>query len=197
MPSMQLTIKKVRQGKVGLWVGLASELIGNLYTGDEYTKEMVVYAARDPINDIYGTKTQQNVIPYCFHQQGQEDTAIVISSNVLKKDFKALFSFLDYTYSEEGMLLKHFGLNKKQYASTQNKVYKNNGLTEGAYTDTINASGIREFEYVNVLKQDGNLASAIRSNWLFGLDGIPDNSIQIDSDETKTWRHNMDEWGCL
>ena len=184
----------VRQGKVGLWEGLVSDLIGNLDMDDEYTKGMVVYAARDPINDIYGTKEQQKVIPFCFSQQGQEGTAIAISSNVLNKDIEALFHFLDYAYSEEGMLLKYFGLNKAQYTSTQNEVYKKNGLTEGAYTDVKNDFGIRELEFVDTLENNGILASALSCNWLFGLNGLPDNSILIDKNETKIVRHNLDEW---
>ena len=185
---------KVRQGKVGLWEGLVADLVGNLDMGDEYNNGMVVYAARDPINDTYGTYEQKNVIPYCFSQQGQEETAIVISSNVLNKDINALFHFLDYAYSEEGMLLKHFGLSKEQYTSTQNEVYKKNGLTEGAYTDTMNAFGIHEIKFDDALKNNGILLSAISCNWLFGLNGVPDNIIEIDRNETKTWRHNMEEW---
>ena len=186
--------KKVRQGKVGLWEGLVSDLNASLDMGDEYTKGMVVYAARDPMNDIYGTYEQQKAIPYCFSQQGQEGTAIVISSNVLNKDYKALFHFLDYAYSEEGMLLKYFGLNKEQYASSQNEIYKKNGLTEGAYTDTMNDLGIRELEFVDTLKNNGVLASSLSCNWLFGLNGVPDHCIQVDRNETKTVRHNLDEW---
>ena len=57
---------KVRQAKVGLWLGIQSQLIGKFAMEDGYTKDIVVYAARPPINDVYGTDAQKNVRSYIW-----------------------------------------------------------------------------------------------------------------------------------
>ena len=124
---------KVRQGKVGLWYGLQSQLAGKSDIGEHFTKGAVVYGARKPINDAYGSEAQKNIEPYCFYQQGLEGSSYVITDNAAEKDMIALLRFLDYTYSDEGMLLKSTGLNKEQYNATQNAFYSEYGLTEGAY----------------------------------------------------------------
>ena len=184
---------KVRQGKVGLWEGLISQLIGKM-DGEGYAAGAVVFAARQPINDIYGTQAQQNITPYTFYQMSLEGSPIIVTDKATKKDMVTLFTFLDYQFSPEGMLLKRMGLNKEQYEATKNELYTKNGLTEGAYTDTVTDSGIHQVEFVDALKTDGGLEQAIRANRLFGVDSVPDGYQKVNSDETETWKHNMNEW---
>ena len=185
---------KVRQGKIGLWYGLKGELIGRLDLGDGYTKGMIVFAARQPINDIYGTDAQKNVEPYTMYQQGLEGPSIVITDKAAEKDMVALFSFLDYTFSDEVMIMKNIGLSKDQYEAIQNELYTKNGLTEGAYTVTVTDDGIHELELADQLKLDGNLLIAAKYTRPFGLDGLPDKYVKVDSNDLGIYKHNIDEW---
>ena len=182
---------KVRQGKVGLWFGVNSELIGKIATEDGYSKDMVVYAARPPMNDIYGTEEQKNVTPYSFYQNGREGMPIVITDKAKEKDMVALCSYFDSFYSAEGMLLKTYGLNKEQYEETQNGLYTQYGFTEGAYTDTINADGIHEIEW-NV--KDEALQSPLSGLRVYGLNGLPEGYIEVNPTESKAYRNSLNQW---
>ena len=184
---------KVRQGKVGLWHGILSQLIGKS-EGDGFAEGAVAFAARQPINDLYGTAEQKNVIPYTFYQMSLEGGPIVITDKAEDKDLVALFTFLDYQFSDEAMLLKRMGLNKEQYEATQNELYTKHGLTEGAYTVTVNEEGIKEVEFVDTLKNDTGLEQAARANRFFGVDSVPDGYRKVNNDETETWKHSMQEW---
>ena len=194
---------KVRQGKVGLWIGVASQLIGKIATEDGYSKGMVVYGARQPMNDIYGTEEQKNVEPYSFYQKGQEGVPFIITDKAGEKDMVALCSYLDYFFSEEGMLLKTYGLNKEQYEATQNELYTRYGLTEGAYTDTVNADGIHEIMWVDRLQKDEALQGVVTCNRMFGLKGLPEGYIELKPYEREAFRHSLHEWvaytntGCI
>ena len=185
---------KVRQGKVGLWEGVISQLVGKLDNGENYATGSVVFAARQPINDMYGSEAQQNVTPYAFYQMSLEGSGLIITDKASEKDMIALCSFLDYQFSPEGMLLKRMGLSKEQYEITKNEMYAQQGLTEGAYTDTVNADGIHEVEHAAALKADTGLEHAARANRLFGVDSVPDGYLKVNKDETETWRHNLSEW---
>ena len=182
---------KVRQGKVGLWFGVNSELIGKIATKDGYAKDMVVYAARPPMNDIYGTEEQKNVEPYSFYQIGLEGMPIVITDKAKKKDMVALCSYFDSFFTDEGMLLKTYGLNKEQYEATQNELYTKYGFTEGAYTDTINADGIHEIEWI---VKDEALQSPLSGLRVFGLNGLPEGYIEINPTESKAYRNSLNQW---
>ena len=187
---------KVHQGKVGLWYGMVASLIGGSDLGDEYTKGMIVYAARPPINDIYGTDAQKNVEPYSFYQMGQELSPIVITSKAEEKDLVALFKFLDFQFSDEGMLIHNAGLNKEQYEASKNELYTQYGLTEGAYTVSAekNADGLYEIEYVDYIKKHYDMETATRANRLFGLDGVPEGFIKVNHDESEAYRLSLNEW---
>ena len=46
----------VRQGKVGMWIGVQSQLGGRMDMGEGYTEGICVFGSAYPINDIYGTE---------------------------------------------------------------------------------------------------------------------------------------------
>ena len=193
----QIDDATVRQGKVGLWYGLSSQLIGKGDLGEGFSKGMIAYAARPPINDIYGTDAQKNKEPYTFYQQSMEGSPIIITDKASEKDMVALFNMLDYQFSDEVMLLHSMGLNKEQYEATQNEMYTKYGLTEGAYTDTVNAEGIHEVEYVDVIKTNSELEGPARLLRPFGINGMPDGYKQVNHSETEAFRHSLNEWVAL
>ena len=185
---------KVRQGKVGLWQGIGSQMVGRIAAEDGFAKDMVVYAAKPAINDVYGTEEQMNITPFSFYQSTLEGTPIIITDKASEKDMIALCSYLDYFYSDEGMLLRSQGLSKEQYAATQDKFYTENGLTEGAYTVAEDSDGIKVLTWVKPLLEDEMLQNAAAGGRLFGLQGVPNGYLRVNPKETETYRHNINEW---
>ncbi len=124
-----------RQGKVGLWVGLESQLGRRMDVGaSEYTEGICSYGAPWPINDVYGDASCQNVEPNAVDHTSLAGTVWYVTSAAEGKDLGTLLSFFDYFYSEEGAVLKTLGLSKEQVEETQNQVYLDNGLENGAYS---------------------------------------------------------------
>ena len=162
----QIDDQKVRSGKVGLWYGLESQLGGKMDTGEGLTEGIVVCAAPQPINDIYGTEAQQNVVPYTMYQASMEGMISMITNKAKDKDLPTLFAMLDYLYSEEGSLVKSFGLNKEQYEETKNEMYTQYGLTNGAYHATEDGNFVRDEIVVN---DGGTLKSAVTGERIIGL----------------------------
>ena len=93
---------RVRSGKVGLWWGGMGQLIGNMDDGEGLKAGMVVYGARQPINDIYGTAAQQNIEPYTMYQVGRVNNTFILTNKLKDKDIVPLLKLIDYMFSEEG-----------------------------------------------------------------------------------------------
>lgn len=163
---------KVRQGKVGLWYGTQATHPGGLDLGDEFTTGMVVFPARQPINDMYGGEAQQNKQPYAYYTNSKESKGVAISSKVEGKNLEALFTMLDYRYSVEGSLLSTVGLNQAQYEETKNALYTQEGLTEGSY-QAVELDGLTKYSFVKRIKDDGStLVNAVRSVRIAGLTSL-------------------------
>ena len=178
---------KYRSGKVGLWYGTVDMLGGKLDNGEGYLDGIVVYAASQPINDIYGTAEQQNVKPYVMYQDSMEGQITMVTNKAAEKDLPTLFTFLDYLFSEEGSLLIKLGLNKEQYDETKDKLYTEKGLTEGAYIQNEDGT----YQTVDkILKDSGSLGSALILNRLTGLRKIKG----VIRPNTKVTQHNIDQW---
>ncbi|MDO5424181.1 MAG: hypothetical protein Q4F41_10680 [Eubacteriales bacterium] len=182
-----------RSGKVGLWMGAPSTLGTRLYAAEQtYTDGIMVFAAPQPINDIYGGEEQQLQIPYTMYQAELSGGAVVVSDKAKDKDLQVLFEFLDYLYSEEGSILRTMGLSKEQMEACQNETYKKLGLDEGGYTvETID--GETYYRYAALLEEDdGNVKSAMTGNRLPGLRC----SSKIVYSDTETMQHNRELWVC-
>ena len=178
---------KVRSGKVGLWWGQQNEIGGRLDSGEGFVDGIVVFGAPQPINDIYGTAAQQNVEPFQMYQQSMEGSMTMITDKAKDKDLAALFSMLDYAYSEEGCLIKSLGLSKSQYEETKDEFYTKQGLTEGAYVQNEDGS-LQQVD--TILKDGGTLASAVKLNRLPGLMKVHG----IASGNTEVLQHNLELW---
>lgn len=164
---------KVRQGKVGLWQGVYSQLLGRLGDGGGFTEGMISFAAPQPINDIYGSDEHKNKIPYTMYQQSRISGCITISDKAKEKDLAALFSFLDYLYTPEGGRIMMMGLSKEQYEEVKPAFYTEQGLTEGAYyripdEDVVDG---HIYAYVDKIQNDtGTLQQAAAAVRLTGFD---------------------------
>lgn len=126
---------KVFSGKVGLWQGLMSTLGTQIDAGDAYTSGAVVYCCRQPMNDIYGDASSQNVEPYTFLTYSKVLGSVGLTTKMSEEETIAFLEFTDFLFSDEGAHLA-LGLNKQQYESCKDEFYTKNGLTEGAYKET-------------------------------------------------------------
>ena len=171
---------KVRSGKVGLWYGYDSQLGGKMDDGSG----MVVFAASQPINDIYGTDAHKNVEPYTMYQTSREGNMIMITSAAKDKDLSALFTMLDYLYSDEGSILKTFGLSKEQYEVTQNEFYSKIGFTEGGYKKNEDGT------YLKFRDKLDNVYTSANGTRLIGLE----RTALTDLGNEEVRQHNIDQW---
>ena len=188
---------KIRQGKVGLWHGMSNHLFGGLDMGDEYTKDIMVFACAYPINDIYGGPEQQYKEPYFLYRQSQEGPSYMVTTKALEKDTIALFRFLDSLYAEENAILNGFGLSKEEYEECQDPFYTKWGLTEGAYYDSgLKDETGRTIYYIDpiILNESGALNTAVRLNRLLNLAGSTSAGVVIDPSLTDQYRHAKNLW---
>lgn len=146
---------KYRSGKVGLWYGQLLTLQGKLDNGEGLLDGIVSYAAPAPINDKYGTDAQQNKEPYNIYRQSRIDsTSIVVTDKAEDKNLPALFSMLDYLFSEEGSIVFAYGLTKEQDEEIGDELYTEWGLTEGAHYTVETSDGIK-YSKVDTILNDG------------------------------------------
>jgi len=148
---------KVRSGKIGLWWGTQGQMIGKLDDGEDLKKGMVVYGARQPINDKYGTSAQQNVEPYTMYQYARVNMNWIVTDKMKEKDIVPFLTLVDYLYTQEGAKLCTLGLSKEQYEETKPELYTRFGLTEGSYykVPESEARGTRVFAFVDAVANDG------------------------------------------
>lgn len=183
----------MRSGKVGLWMGAVSTLGSRVYSEQQpYTDGIVVYGARQPINDMYGTEETQLQTPFTMYQSEMIGGSIAVTDKAKDKDLALLFHFLDNLYSEEGSITRTMGLSKEQMEECQNESYIEYGLENGAYT-VENTDGEDRYYYADILeKDDGNIRSAMTGN---RLPGIKCSSV-IGHSDTPTFQHSREEWVC-
>lgn len=178
----------VRQGKVGMWCGMQSQLGGRMDAGDGgYTDGICVYGCAWPINDVYGTEETQNVEPRCVSGTGLTGTAFYVTTKAEGKDIASLLSFFDYFYSEEGALLHTLGLSAEQQKEMDSQVYKDNGLEDGAYTVSDDGTYVMSDTLVN---DGGGLATAAAVTKLPGMTLIKN----VDRGYADTYKNSLESW---
>ncbi len=179
----------VRQGKVGMFIGIQSELGGRLDMNDGgFTEGIFVAGAPYPINDVYGDADCQNKIPTCVMGGGLVSGGILVTPSAKDKDLDTLFAYLDTFYTEEGALIKNLGLNAEQVKEfSKNSFYSDNGLENGSYF--INDEG--KYEKAPAVALDsGNLIGAIAFTKCPGLQ-LQKN---VDLGLSDTYQYSLDQW---
>ena len=212
----EIDIDQVAQGNIPLWMGAPNlgtrlQRDGDLY---ENASEAVVYLAATPINDIpaydgdpgttaYTTQATASEassamgggegsdymlqIPTCVYQNELFGQGFVVTKETAEeKDMILLMHFFDYLFGEEGSVLATMGLTKEQYEATENEVYEDYGLTDGAYT--ANADGT--YTYASALEDDLELRSAATG---VRLPGIKCKS-EIKYTYPETYQNNRAQW---
>lgn len=177
----------VRQGKVGMWVGIESELGGRLDMDDEYTDGICVYGCAYPINDVYGTEECKNVEPTCVTTTSLTYTPYYFTSAMKDKDIETICSFIDYFYGEEGSVMYSLGLNKEQVDEIDCQLYRDWGLEDGAYTVGEDGRYVRSDVIVN---DSGNLKDASRLCKFPGLCQVS----KINEGYAESYERSLDSW---
>ena len=196
----QIDDAKVRQGKVGAWIGMIGTLMNRLDVSAggiaPATEGIMAFAAPYPINDVYGPESAKGIAPYSFFQIGMEGYSTVVTSKAKDKDLQALFTMLDWHYSFEGNVLSEQGLNAEQIAAAGTDVYARFGI-DTAYTDAnmVDEQGRKVF-YVNPILTSDNaqLWNALRPNHLFCLRGNPDGYVFVDTTRTPQYNDQLARW---
>ncbi len=157
----------VFSGKVGLWYGQKGQ-VGTALRGDgEWTKDMVVFGAPQPINDVYGDADCMNHVPTAYFTSGIIGTSIVLTDKMQEKNVTAFLKALDELFSEEGGMLRNIGFSKEQQEEVQEPLYTKYGF-DSAYTVTEDENGQKTYhENPEIDKIDG-LKSALTINRVIG-----------------------------
>lgn len=134
----------VYSGKVGAWYGMNNQLGKTLdFSGGDESNPLngiVVFGAPNPINDVYGDETMQNITPFYYFTMSLFGGQVVVTDKAKDKDLPALFTFLDYLYSPEGTVIGTYGLNAEQTEELKEinpssyNICVESGLANGAYT---------------------------------------------------------------
>ena len=136
----------VHQGKVGLWQGRQSEVGAQMLVSGE-TDGIYVAGAPQPINDIYGSEDLRNQTPYAFYAFPPVSSGVAINKKAENKDLPALFSFIDYFFSQDGGRTGSVGFSRQQMESFDPEsswvqTYRKFGLDEGFYDEEIRDDGV-------------------------------------------------------
>lgn len=177
----------VRQGKVGMWMGLEGQFGKRMDMGDELTSDICVYGCAYPINDKYGSEACRNVEPDCVQSSSMIGTKYYITKNAADKDLATILSYFDYFYTEEGALLRTLGLNAQQVAERNDSLYQKWGLDDGAYTVGEDGSYIRS-EVIN--NDSGVLGDACRVSKIPGITLIEN----VDKGYAESYEHSLAAW---
>ena len=180
----------VRQGKVGLWYGMVPLIEGRLDDGEGLLDGIVVFNARQPINDIYGAEDQQNKEPYMMFQASMESTAYVITDKAKDKNLEAFFTMMDYLYSPEGSMIKQFGLNVEQAEQIQSDIYTRYDITDGTFYEMDTDEGVKYAFIDKVKNEGGDLTNALRPQRIPGLNVT---SLEVNP-RPDSYVNNIKQW---
>ena len=186
---------RIALGEVGLWYGMQSQCINSLDSGeDDYTSGICVLGARQPINTTYGDSSVQYAIPSVMYQTEREMRSFVVTDKAEDKDLAALFTMMDYMYSDEGNVLSCFGLSAEQYAEYKETTGETIEIME-RYVDENGA--IWTYTEENGYKYNDNISSTAIEDALRGskLWGKAHRTEYMDkSTYTDTMIRAYDEW---
>lgn len=162
----QIDDSNVRQGKIGFWCGQVSTLGSRISNASfPLTEGAVVFGARNPINDVYGSDEQKLKVPDSFYSNEPFAGAglAFAAKNKDGKNWASLFRMLDYLYSEEGQILRTVGMNAEQLTEAPQSAqdyYAQYGLSDGAYT-VEEIDGETYYRLAPILDEDVGLYTTI------------------------------------
>ena len=153
------------------------------------TTDAMLLGCSLPINDKYGSEENRFVTPDSMYAASKIGSATGISTAAEDKNLPALFTMLNWLYTEEGSLLTTYGLSAEQYASMEfeNDYYAAYGITAAyTYDETEDC-----YYYCEQSWNDTNLQGALNAQRLvcsLMLNGKKGNIY------SNALRSAMDEW---
>jgi len=114
-------------GAAGVWFGLTGQLDDRLSL-PEYGLNVDIKPLLNPINTNQGITSATNMM---YAARNDQFGGALVSSKC--ENIERLMVFMDYMYSDEGSMIKEYGLTKDQGAD-QYELYQKYELTEGAYS---------------------------------------------------------------
>ncbi len=169
----QIDTTSVYGGKVGMWYGMSSQMgsVMDVSDGDESnpTNGIVVFGAPQPVNDVYGTKDQQGMDPFCFFGNSLVSGSVIVTEKAKDKDIATLLTAVDYLYSQEGGLLRSIGFSDEQQAELQNEFYAEHHLDNGVYHIEQNEDGEDLYFIHNERDNEDDLAQSAMMERVVGL----------------------------
>ncbi len=152
----------VYSGKVGAFYGLTSQLEDRMDTGaGDASDGAVVFGAKQPINDVYGTADDQNKEPNNYYGGDLVNVSVVISNKADPEAIPTFCTKLDELYTADGGMLRNYGLSKEEQEEFQSEQYIEWGMEDGVYEKVTNEDG--SYTYVLNPKRDSQdgLAAAL------------------------------------
>ena len=168
----------ITSGKVGLWYGTVGQLGDSLEKAS--TTEIPAIKGIDVWAAVQPKETVDSADPTVFYLDGQETSRRWIVTDTAKnKNLEKLFKMLDFLYSEEGSIIKYYGLSKAQWEEydINTSIMTKYGLENGCYTwcdangneVAAGTEGALIKQSLTVLNASGDLAVATNGNYFFGL----------------------------
>jgi len=164
-------------GAAGIWYGLTSQL-GDAMSMPEYNLIMEVNAMAAPLDTENGVKEALGYMGIVSDRAKMNTNGYVVSSACSEENLIRWLTVCDYLFTEEGGMLRVYGLTADQGAD-ENPIYQKAGIDGGAYT----YDGT-EFKYNEKLQPSvGELSVEGSSNSFIGarLPGLNINEFEIEN----------------
>ncbi len=155
---------KINSGKIGAFVGRRGNSGGQMDNDDKLTDGIMIYGARPAINDVYGSEAVKNHEPFSLYQYPLLRANLCVTTKATEEELKTILTMLDFFYTEPGAPILCFGLTKEESDSIDNPIYAKYGLTNGAYTRTVEADGSYRYDIDPILLKDNNLSTAMSAS---------------------------------
>lgn len=190
-PFYQIDNTTVRQGKVGVWIATASELMSRMQNDTlPSTQGIVAYTCASPINDLYGAEEARMKEPVSICSPELVGGSICVTDKAKDKDLKVLCEYLDYLFTEEGLLLMNGGFTQEQAQQANDSTYQSYGI-DYAYDPVAGEDGKTQIQFVDTLYvDDGGIRSAMTGQraWHYTATG------RYVMNDTDTYKHMRENW---
>ncbi len=118
-------------GAAGIWYGLSSQL-GDAMSMPEYGLEVMVDSVAAPV-DTANVDTALSYLGGDSDRAMMNNNGYVVSATCSEENLIRWLSICDYLFTEEGMMIRSYGLTAEQEAA-ENAMYQQLGLTDGTYS---------------------------------------------------------------
>jgi len=146
-------------GAAGIWFGINNQL-GTALSMPDYGLNVDIRALKNPLDAANGITNAPNRMHTKFYESV---TKYVVTTAC--EDVERLLATIDFLYSEEGAMLRNYGLDK-EHGSAGDDIYVKNGLEEGTYSFDENGT----FQYNKILSNAGGTLTGFDA---FGGNRLP------------------------